>query len=129
MAPSRTQPQAPTESWGEELGSGTFITWNEPKVVIGTLTATKVTTSGKYATPTNPGFQITLVLDDGEEVRANCPAALRTRMEQVNIGTRVRIEYDGTTSKSQAGRDVKNFSVRESVSPSFEKLASTEVPI
>lgn len=122
MAPSKNQPQA--EEWGEEIGAGALITWGEPKVIIGTLTNLEEVVGGKYGDK----VRASLTLDDGTKVATFPPSMLLARLEQVPLGTRVRIEYDGSSVKSKGGRDVKNFSVRASTKPSFEQLAG-EIPV
>jgi hypothetical protein len=119
MAKSQTQPQAQTEEWGEEISGGALITWNEPRVLIGTLIDLVEVQGGKYGDK----YKATLVTDDGETVATFPPSMLLTRLQQVPLRTRVRIEYNGTTVKSKSGRDVKEFSVRTSNSPSIEQLA------
>ena len=122
MAKSQTQPQAQTEEWGEEITGGALITWKEPKVLIGTLIDLVLVPDGKYG----PKYRATLVQDDGETVATFPPAMLLTRLQQVPLKTRVRIEYDGTSVKSKSGQDVKNFSVRASNTPSLESFS--EIP-
>ena len=104
------EPQAPpqAEEWGEEINSGTLVTWNEPRVLIGVLIDLIEVPGGKYGDK----FKATLVQDDGSTVATFPPLMLLTRLQQVPLRTRVRIEYDGTSVKSKSGRDVKNFSVR-----------------
>jgi hypothetical protein len=120
LGKAQAQPQA--EEWGEEISGGALITWNEPKVLIGTLIDLIEVPGGKYGDK----FKATLVQDDGTTVATFPPSMLLARLQQVPLNTRVRIEYNGTTVKSKSGRDVKEFSVRVSKSPSIERLA--EVP-
>jgi hypothetical protein len=121
MAKPQAQPQA--EEWGDEIGSGALITWNEPTVLIGTLIDLVEVKGGKYGDK----YKATIVQDDGSTVATFPPSMLLARLAQVPLNTRVRIEYDGTSTRSKAGRDVKNFSVRPSNSPSLERLAD-EIP-
>lgn len=107
MVKPQAQPQAESE-WGEEISGGALITWNEPKVLIGTLIDLIEVQGGKYGDK----FKATLVQDDGQTVSTFPPSMLLTRLQQVPLRTRVRIEFDGTTTRSKSGRDVKNFSVR-----------------
>ena len=120
MAKSQTQPKA--EEWGEEIQGGSLITWGEPKVLIGTLIDLVEVPGGKYGDK----YKATLVTDDGDTVATFPPSMLLARLQQIPLKTRVRIEYDGTSIKSKSGRDVKNFSVRPSLTPSLESLS--EIP-
>ena len=126
MAP-KSQPQAqPASEWGEEISGGALVTWNEPKVLIGTLIDLVEVPGGKYGDK----FRATFVLDDGATVNTFPPSMLLARLQQVSLKTRLRIEYAGTSVKSKSGRDVKEFSVRASNSPSLEKVADyREIPV
>ena len=114
---AQTQPQAESE-WGDEISGGALITWNEPKILIGTLIDLVEVPGGKYGDK----YKATLVQDDGSTVATFPPSMLLARLQQVPLNTRLRIEYAGTTIKSKAGRDVKEFSVRPSRSPSLESV-------
>ena len=123
--PRAQQPQAQADEWGDEIGSGTFISWTEPKVVIGTFVKAEEDVPGKYG----PSYQITLVLDSGETVLNKPPSALESRMRQIPLGSRVRIEYDGTTTPSKSGQPVKNFSVRVSKNSLHAEAFKDEIPV
>jgi hypothetical protein len=124
MVKQSAQPRAQNESeWGDEISGGALVTWNEPKILIGTLIDLVEVPGGKYGDK----YRATLVTDDGDTVATFPPSMLLSRLQQVPLKTRVRIEYLGTTVKSKTGRDVKEFSVRASNAPSLERL--TEIPV
>lgn len=125
MGKQQAQPRAESE-WGEEISGGALITWNEPRVLIGTLIDLIEVPDGKYG----PKYKATFVQDDGSTVNTFPPSMLLARLQQVPLKTRLRIEYAGTSVKSKSGRDVKEFSVRASNTPSLEKLADyREIPV
>lgn len=107
MAPSKTQPQAPADEWGDEIGGGTLVKWDKPKVVIGIYEAREMV-QGQYGLKP----RCTVIAPDGETLAFFPPAMLDSRLQQVPFGQKVRIEYDGTSSPSKSGQPVKNFSVR-----------------
>lgn len=124
MVKPQAQPQANSE-WGDEISGGALITWNEPKVLIGTLIDLVEVPGGRYGDK----FKATLVQDDGETVATFPPSMLLSRLQQVPLRTRVRIEYDGTATKSKAGRDVKNFSVRTARDAAADVFGKQELPV
>jgi len=114
MAKSATQPQAPVEEWGDEIGSSALITWNEPRVLIGTLIDLVEVQGGKYGDK----VKATLVQDDGATVATYPPSMLLARLQ-----------HDGTSTRSKAGRDVKNFSVRTARDAAADVFGKQELPV
>lgn len=125
MAPSKTQPraQAPADEWGDEIGGGTLVKWNEPKVIIG-IYETREMVQGQYGLKP----RATIVTSDGETLAFFPPAMLDSRLQQVSFGQKVRIEYDGTSSPSKSGQPVKNFSVRVSANGLHTEAFAGEIP-
>ena len=95
------------EEFGEDIGGGSLVRWDQPRELIGTYMGS-VEQEGQYG----KSFKASMALDSGDVVSFFTPAALRSRLEHVHSGTRIRVVYDGTTRSSSNGRQVKNFTVQ-----------------
>lgn len=106
-----------SEDRWEEVGGSRLISWNEPTVVEGTFIGVERVTSRYSKDPDGKQDRYTVQLAGGEPVDFYAPAILARKMKDPRVvpGVRIRVEWDGTTEKTESGQPAKRFRVQVAV--------------
>jgi hypothetical protein len=104
MAEMSIESRMRDDGW-REVGGTAFIKWDNATTVEGTYTGA-VEVNGVFGTEKRHR-----IATESGEVQFFAPSMLARLLSYVQVGERVKIEYEGKTVTSRAGKPVKQFQV------------------